>query len=321
MLLILALQFFHIVATKAEANDTGDIYELSLEELWNLQVTKVGTLTSTTFRHVPAAVTRITQDDIFSSGARDMIELLDIYVPGLQWIRHNFEIMHLGIRGIISDREDKIMIRLNGKVMNERTHIGAISERDFPMMDDIRYIDIIRGAGSAVYGLGAVSMVIDIHTFDGQTATGGSVTLRGGGLYNFGTLSLQNTFDLPKDRNLYVYAAGGLVDGASTDNAPIVYGPAYTTRLGADVASEHELPHQGARDGSQYRYLPPIKFHMQLNGKQSQAWVRYTRGGENFPKFITQWAAFPVGTRRDLLGQERFGRRISTADPYPRLGG
>ena len=76
-------------------------------------------------------------------------------VPGVQWIRQPFEVRSLGTCGITSDRQDKVMILLTGKVMNERTHIGAVTARDSSMMDDIHRIEVIRGAGSAVYGLGA----------------------------------------------------------------------------------------------------------------------------------------------------------------------
>ena len=47
-------------------------------------LTGVGTLTSTPRRAVPAAVTRINQDMIRSSGARNLYELFDIYVPNFQ---------------------------------------------------------------------------------------------------------------------------------------------------------------------------------------------------------------------------------------------
>ena len=86
------------------------------------------------------------------------------------------------------------------------------------MIDDINHIDVISGAGSSVYGLGAGSMVIDIHTLNGDTSKGFSATLRGGGNYDFGSFSFQDSFDLPNDRSLYLYGAIGLIDGVSSDD-------------------------------------------------------------------------------------------------------
>ncbi len=97
------------------ANEQGvDLTDKSLEELMNIPVVSTATLTETKPRLVPAAVTTITEEQIKASGARSLFELLDIYVPNLQWIRHHWESDHLGLRGIISDRDDKYLLLVNG---------------------------------------------------------------------------------------------------------------------------------------------------------------------------------------------------------------
>ena len=268
---------------------------LSLYELQNVKFEDRGTLTATEVRKAPAAIRRISNSDIAQSGARDLFELLDIYVPGFQWLRHHFEVKHMGVRGILSDREDKVMIRVNDRVMNERTHIGAISERDFPMMDDIEYIDVIRGAGSAVYGLGAVSMVIDIQTKTAQTYKGGAVNLRYGVGQSFLSLSMQKSFELGTNSGLYLFAGIGDVHGANSNDAPIVFGREFTTVRDRSVALGSSLPHEDNRDGSHYHGRAPIKLHAQFNHNDSTAWVRYTRAGETFANFYPFWAAPPEG--------------------------
>src|SRR4029077_2608095 len=55
---------------------------------------------------VPAAVTKISKEDIYRSGARNLDEVLEIFVPNLEKVDHHWEQNHLGLRGIISDRED-----------------------------------------------------------------------------------------------------------------------------------------------------------------------------------------------------------------------
>jgi outer membrane cobalamin receptor len=141
-----------------------DLTGLSLDELMNIEVVSTATLTETKPRLVPAAVTTINAEQIKASGARSMFELLDIYVPNLEWLRHHWEPDAIGLRGIINDRNDKFLLLVNGRNMNQHTHSGAISELDLVELRDIHHIDVVRGPGSALYGPGAVSMVINIIT-------------------------------------------------------------------------------------------------------------------------------------------------------------
>ena len=161
----------------AFSDDAACLYGLSLEEL--LQV-KIGSLTKTDIHMVPASATVITSADIANSGARSMYELLDIWVPNLQIVNHNYGSQHVGIRGIINDRDTTYLLIVNGKILNHRSKIGATTELDFPMLSGIKDITVIRGAGSAVYGPGAIAGVIDIRTFDGETLENNELVFRKG---------------------------------------------------------------------------------------------------------------------------------------------
>ena len=164
------------LSAKQEETTKSDIYEMSIDELMEVEIETPATLTKTKPRLVPSAVTTITQEDIWSSNARSLYELLDIYVPNLQWMRHHWEADVMGLRGIISDRNDKYLLLVNGRVINDHTHFGALSERDLVLLKDIDHIDIIRGPGSALYGPGAESMVINIITHSAQTFEGTDIT-------------------------------------------------------------------------------------------------------------------------------------------------
>ncbi len=135
------LFFLISLQVSASQRDVEQLLDMDFFDLVNVRVSDVGSLTETTLLATPAAVTRITAQQIAESGARSMLELLEITIPGAQVIRNHYELPHLGVRGITSDKEDKIMIRVNGRVMNERIGRGAITERDFPMMRDIHHID------------------------------------------------------------------------------------------------------------------------------------------------------------------------------------
>lgn len=244
-------------------------------------ITGVGTLTATPRRTIPAATTRITQQMIRSSGARDLFELLDIYVPNLQWIRHNWQPTNMGLRGLISDRDEKYLLLVNGRVMNERTHYGAFSERDLVMLDDIEHIDVIRGPGSMIYGLGAVSMVISIVTENATTFQGTAATGKAGFFEEFYSGEIKHGKVFSKDTSLYLYAGFSEYLGARQKDSPLVFGSDGITQW--DLPIERGVVKYGInRDQAAYRGLPHLKFHAELKHKDFDFWIRYTRGGRQY---------------------------------------
>ena len=214
-----------IVSVCAFAQEqTSDLTGLSIEDLMNIEVKSTATLTETKPRLVPAAVTTITEEQIKASGARSLFELLDIYVPNLQWIRQHWESDHLGLRGIINDRDDKYLLLVNGRNMNERTHFGAMSERDLVLLRDIHHIDVVRGPGSALYGPGAVSMVINIITHNASTFQGTEVITRLGAVEEFYSAEVKHgQLSDDNDGGVFVYAGIGKYVGASKYDAPQIF--------------------------------------------------------------------------------------------------
>src|SRR5215831_18332136 len=100
---------------------TKDTTELSLDELQSLDLEQllkmnvgVGNLTKSNALTTPASVTTITEEDIRLTPARNIIDLLEVYVPGASFVIHS-EGLHPGIRGIISDRNYKFLLLINGK--------------------------------------------------------------------------------------------------------------------------------------------------------------------------------------------------------------
>lgn len=293
--------------TRTDAGEPAaeeDFFEMSLEELMDVEIASTATLTRTSARMAPAAVTTITQEEILASGARSLFELLDIYVPNLQWIRHHWEADHLGLRGIINDRDDKYLLLVNGRVMNERTHFGAMSERDLVMLRDIRRIDIIRGPGSALYGPGAVSMVINIITDNARTFQGTEVSGRMGGVEEFYSAEFKHgTLDPVHDLGVFLYAGISQYLGADQSHAPQIFafdfpheseyswwdpdwgvntGPESLPADGTQAGAPLRNPRIN-RDGATHRGLPPLKLHAQVTKGDWDIWARYTRGGRQFP--------------------------------------
>src|SRR5436305_7623545 len=103
-------------ATDGDGGEVGKLAQMDLESLMQVEIS-TGTLTRTERHLTPAAITFIDRQDIDNANPRSLIELLDIYVPNEHVEHAMWEPMHIGVRGIISDREDKYLLLVNGRVM------------------------------------------------------------------------------------------------------------------------------------------------------------------------------------------------------------
>jgi len=269
-----------------------DVGQLSQELASEDVFVSAPVLTQTKRNEVPAAVTHITHQMIQSSGARNLDELFEIYVPNVQVMRHG-TVPHVGVRGIISEREDKYLLRVNGRIMNQRTHVGALSERDLPMLKDINYIDFVRGAGGAVYGPGAIAGVVNIVTLNGTTFQGFDVTARQGfeKYYTSAEIRLGRKFN--DDTGLFLYYGVGNSVGADQSISPNVYGSSFITQgtPGTSVMAGTPVSFPVVNDGEAFDKEAWHKAHIQLTHKDANVWVRYTKGGLH-----------DVPTRATLLG-------------------
>jgi iron complex outermembrane receptor protein len=265
------------------------IFDLSLEELMDMEIKPTATLTRTTVRNRPAAVTIITKEDIVSSSARSLDELLDLYVPNFQMLLHNFENQHIGVRGNLFDRDDKYLLLVNGRIMNERGHYGAISERDLPMLRDIQRVEVVRGPGSVLYGPGALTMVINIITENSQTFQGTEITSRLGSIDEFYTTEVKWGKIFKDKSGLYIYAGAAEQPGAKPEysgytpsvNYNPVFGSGYTPDQYTDGYRPHETPNLPNYRQS-FRDLVKLKFHAVYTKEDFEVWTRYTRGGNTF---------------------------------------
>ena len=150
------------------------------------------------------------------------------------------------------------------------------------MLDDIHHIDVIRGPGSAIYGLGAISMVIDIHTENANTFQGSKVTTKVGAFEEFVSFEYKHGTMLDEDTGLYLY--GGISDyaGADRHDSPQIYGFSDITRWGRPIRRGKPVSYDYTRDRKSWRGLPKLKFHAELTKENLDLWARYTRGGEHF---------------------------------------
>jgi iron complex outermembrane receptor protein len=274
-----------VFADEAMPEKKEELFEMPIEKLMEIEVVSTATLTEAKPRLVPAAMTTITEEQIQASGARSLFELLDIYVPNLQWWRNQWEADNMGLRGVLSDRDDKYLLLVNGRVMNERTRYGALSERDLVFMRDIHHIDIVRGPGSALYGPGAVAMVINIITHNAETFQGTEVTGRLGAVEEFysGEVKHGHKFD-DGDGGYFVYAGASKYPGASEYDAPHIYGFDFpsggTDPWDGNQKKGDPFTYMSVNDGQTARDMTPMKLYAEMAKGNWNFWGRYTSGGK-----------------------------------------
>ncbi len=261
------------------------LLSLDIEDLSQVKVGEsYATLTSINPREVPASITVITSDDIERSGARNLDELLDIYVPGFQYM-YKTHGSQAGIRGIISDRNNKLLLTVNGRSMNiKASDGGAVTERWFSMLGDIRRITIVCGPGSAVYGPGAIAGIINIETWTGRDFQGLDLSVRAGAVENFGSLEARYGTRFPDGTGFFAYYGLDYYPGADQDYAPLKF--AYDFENPAqhiDYSANSEAGFSVPNDNGSFRNLVRHKFHAQIDGENYELWLRYTLSGQRIP--------------------------------------
>lgn len=280
VILLLCVGVWALFATSAYAieSEPEDFGDLDIEMLSRIRIVSA-TLTPTPTRLIPAKTTVINADTIAQSGARNLNELLDIYAANTQLILHNTHQAHFGIRGIISDRDDKYLLRVNDKVMNNRFIVGAESERGVPLLGDFDTVTLVHGPASATYGAGALAGVLNLNTYNGMTFQGSDFALRQGFWNRLTAGEARYGRKLDDKSGVFIYA--GLADqsGADQKDSPYVFSKSYTTPGSTSdvVAGEPvSFPVSNLDDGGGFT---KAKFHASYVSGPMEYWLRYTQDG------------------------------------------
>jgi len=155
---MIAMLFSQCVLFSQEAKKEFD--DMSLEEMLDVKVT-VASKTSMTQRESPGIVTVVTHQEIINSGARDLIDILNM-VPGFALASDVQNTVGIGVRGSWA-HEGKVLLLVDGQEFNETIYSTLQLGNHLPL-EEISRIEIIRGPGSATYGGYAELGVINIIT-------------------------------------------------------------------------------------------------------------------------------------------------------------
>jgi len=124
-------------------------------------LTDIASQTALSRRNTPGIITVLEEEDIKTSGARDLVDILQL-VPGFYFALDERGRIGLGIRGNWAN-EGKVLLLIDGQEMNDIFTAKLYFGNHYPV-DFIKRIEIIRGPGSSIYGGYAEYGVINIIT-------------------------------------------------------------------------------------------------------------------------------------------------------------
>ena len=159
--------------SEIQSSDDEALLGMSLEELMNVEVS-VSTKKALSIRETPGIVTVINRQEILNSGARDLVDILTLFVPGITFGAEVEGAVGISMRGIWGN-EGKILLMIDGQELNEEMFASMVYGNHYPA-DNIAKIEIIRGPGSAIYGgyagLGVINIITRGTEEDGSWLSG-----------------------------------------------------------------------------------------------------------------------------------------------------
>jgi iron complex outermembrane receptor protein len=144
----------------AQTIDYGD-----LETLFGEPITTAATGTPQKVNAAAANMTIITSDEIRQSGSRSIPEILS-RVPGLDVFRSSSVGYDVGVRGFAQPMQPRLLVLLDGRQVFQDDYSRTIWENLPVNVDDIRQIEVVKGASSALFGSNAAGGVVNIITYN-----------------------------------------------------------------------------------------------------------------------------------------------------------
>jgi len=187
---LLVLMLGTVMATCALAGERTDskrsderqteFADLSIEELANIDVTSVSKRHER-LQDAPASVFVITADDIRRAGSRSLPEALRL-APNLEVARANntgYYISARGMNGTSNSPANKLLVMIDGRSVYSPLFSGVFWDEPDVMLEDVERIEVISGPGGTLWGVNAVSGVINITTRHAAETQGDLLVLRG----------------------------------------------------------------------------------------------------------------------------------------------
>jgi len=274
----LSCLIFSLFPYIAKADSSLDLFSLSLQELSEIEI-KTSSLKATPLKFISSAITVITREQIQRTPAKNIIDLLEVYVPGLLVIANFSTGPRIRMRGL-GERNVHTLLLVNGKPANQKSQHGSMVELRNWDMADIERVEVVRGPGSVAHGAGAISGVINIIT----KKAGEYYGLNGELTYNEQYRSRGGKLSYGRDigdSNIFFHASYIKTEGVKDIDTFQMLSNGEMGYKGSDVFSGSDaFPLQdyfGDFDDE-----PQVKLYVDLNiNEQWRFWTRYNNSGQS----------------------------------------
>lgn len=175
---LLAVQPREACAQSATSASAGELKQLTLDELMNVEVTSVAREPQRLLQ-APAAIQVITAEDIRRSGATSIPEALRL-ADNLEVAQINAHDWAISARGFNANLANKLLVLIDGRVVYTPLYGGVLWNAQDYLLKDIDRIEVISGPGGTLWGANAVNGVINIVTKSAADTQGLYATGAGG---------------------------------------------------------------------------------------------------------------------------------------------
>jgi iron complex outermembrane receptor protein len=158
---------------RGQAASPGELADLSLEELGEIEVTSVSRRVQR-LGEAAASVFVISREQIRRSGATSLPEALRL-APNLQVARTGAATYAISARGFNNAIGNKLQVLMDGRILYSPLFSGMFWDAHDLVLDDIERIEVVSGPGSTLWGANAVTGTINIITRPAGDAPGGWV--------------------------------------------------------------------------------------------------------------------------------------------------
>lgn len=151
----------------------------SLQALFGEPITTSATGIPQKASNAPANMTIITADQIRQAGTRNIPQIIGIYVPGIDVLQSGENSFDIGVRGYQQPFQPRLLVLVDGRQVFLDDYSRTIWSNIPVNIDDIRQIEVVKGASSALFGSNAAGGVVNIVTYspvyDRNNVANGSV--------------------------------------------------------------------------------------------------------------------------------------------------
>ncbi len=314
------IQFSALFCTSfaIESTETAELdAALSLADILNIKLT-TGSFLELNLQKSPLSITVIEDYKIKVSGARNLSELLDIFVPGFVYGYNKWNGTIWGMRGVFNDRNTKILFLVNGHKMNPQSRDGFQAETMLGPLEDIKRVEVLRGPASLAYGSGAIAGIINIITKSAINAENNSTISIASD--DRKTLEPQANIYLRPDKNNFVTFSGGFrksdgipeaktnIYGLDTWPFPSWVNNAYTPHNGIPSDGSYDNPEGNWRISGEWDYKDFLKFYARSTHQAENA-------GAWFP--FNPWpGGIDSNSLPAHLGPGTYGPVVQPDDPF-----